>query len=143
MKEKNTEVRFINDIEDLEGLITEGFFVGWPNPPSSETLKNIIINSQHYILAIDNNKLVGFINGISDKTLSAYIPLLEVLPEYKGRGIGSKLVSLMKEELSRYYMVDISCDDDIVPFYEKHGFKRNNSMYLRNYEKQSGSISKQ
>jgi hypothetical protein len=34
MKEKNIEVRFINDIEDLEGLITEGFFVGWPNPSS-------------------------------------------------------------------------------------------------------------
>jgi ribosomal protein S18 acetylase RimI-like enzyme len=143
MKEKNTEVRFINNLEDFEGLITEGFFVGWPNPPSSETLKKVIINSQHYILAIDKNRLVGFINAISDKTLSAYIPLLEVLPEYKGRGIGSKLVYLMKEELSRYYMVDISCDDNIVPFYEKHGFKRNNSMYLRNYEKQSGSISKQ
>jgi ribosomal protein S18 acetylase RimI-like enzyme len=136
-------MKFVNKIKDFGGLITEGFFVGWPNPPSSETLKNIIINSQHYILAIDNNKLVGFINAISDKTLSAYIPLLEVSPEYKGRGIGSKLVSLMKEELSLYYMIDISCDDKIVPFYEKHGFKRNNSMYLRNYEKQSGSINKQ
>jgi ribosomal protein S18 acetylase RimI-like enzyme len=134
-------MKFVNNIKDFGGLITEGFFVGWPNPPSSETLKNIIINSQHYILAIDNNKLVGFINAISDKTLSDYIPLLEVLPEYNGRGIGSELLSRMEKELSHYYMVDISCDDNIVPFYEKHGFRRNNSMYIRNYDKQSGSVS--
>jgi ribosomal protein S18 acetylase RimI-like enzyme len=134
-------MKFVNKIKDFEGLITEGFFVGWPNPPSSETLKKILINSQHYVLAIENDKLVGFINAISDKTLSAYIPLLEVLPEYKGRGIGSELVSRMEKELSHYYMVDISCDDNIVPFYEKHGFRRNNSMYIRNYDKQSGSVS--
>lgn len=128
-------MKFVNKIKDFEGLITEGFFVGWLKPPSSETLKKILINSQHYVLAIENDKLVGFINAISDKTLSAYIPLLEVLPEYKGRGIGSELVSRMEKELSHYYMVDISCDDNIVPFYEKHGFRRNNSMYIRNYDK--------
>lgn len=136
-------MKFVNKIKDFEGLITEGFFVGWQNPPSSETLKKILINSQHYVLAIENDKLVGFINAISDKTLSAYIPLLEVLPEYKGRGIGSELLSRMEKELSHYYMVDISCDDNIVPFYEKHGFRRNNSMYIRNYDKQSGSVSEQ
>ncbi len=70
----------------------------------------------------------------------AYIPLLEVLPEYQGQGIGKELVKRMKEELSHYYMIDISCDDNVVPFYEKQGFNKNNSMYIRNYDKQKGMI---
>ncbi len=82
--------------------------------------------------------MIGFINAISDKVLSAYIPLLEVLPEYKHQGIGSKLVELMVQTLSDIYMVDIVCNEDIVPFYKAHGFMNGNSMMLRHFEKQSG-----
>ena len=132
-------MKFSTDSNSLENLIIDGFFVGWPNPPSNHAFKKILINSQHIVLAIDENRLVGFINAISDKTLSAYIPLLEVLPDYKGKGIGAELVSRMKEELKAYYMVDISCDNEVVPFYEKQGFRKNNSMYLRHYENQNAS----
>ena len=42
------------------------------------------------IIAIDENtnQVVGFVTAISDGVLSAYIPFLEVLPEYKSIGIG-------------------------------------------------------
>lgn len=134
-------MKFSNDPLLLTNLNIDGFFVGWPNPPSNETFKKILCKSQHVVLAIENEKLVGFINAISDETLSAYIPLLEVLPNYKGQGIGTELVERMKSELKNYYMIDISCDDDVVAFYEKLSFRKNNSMYLRNYAKQSGQQS--
>lgn len=66
---------------------------------------------------------MGFINAISDQVLSAYIPLLEVLPEYQRRGIGQMLVSKLKEDLQTYYMIDICCDENVLPFYEEQGFK--------------------
>ena len=34
----------------------------------------------------DAGRVVGFVTAISDGVLSAYIPLLEVLPEYQGAG---------------------------------------------------------
>ncbi len=34
-----------------------------------------------------NNKVVGFITAISDGVISAYIPLLEVLPKYQNMKI--------------------------------------------------------
>ena len=121
-------------------LSVSGFFVGWPNPPSDQTLKKILTNSQHIYLAIENDKLVGFINAISDQVLSAYIPLLEVLPEYQGQGIGQTLVTRMKEDLQQFYMIDICCDDNVVPFYEGQGFKRGHSVMTRNYQQQSGIL---
>jgi ribosomal protein S18 acetylase RimI-like enzyme len=111
-------LKFVTKVKNFSGLRADGFFIGWPKPPSEDTLKRILIQGQHFVLAIDGNKIVGFINAISDKTLSAYIPLLEVLPEYQGKGIGKVLVNKMKEELSSYYMIDISCDDSVVKFFQ-------------------------
>ena len=96
------------------------------------------------VIAIDehSNKVVGFITAISDGVLSAYIPFLEVLPEYKNKGIGKKLVKQMLQELDNIYMVDLCCDDDLVPFYEKFGVIKVNGMVVRNYEMQSGFSNK-
>lgn len=36
-------------------------------------------------------------------------------------------------------MIDLCCDDDIVPYYDKFGMTKTNGMILRNYKMQSGS----
>lgn len=131
-------IEFTTDVSFLEKLNLAGFFVGWPKPPSDNSFKKLLQNSQHVVLAHEDNQLIGFINAVSDGVLSAYIPLLEVLPSYQGRGIGKELTQRMLNELESYYMIDLSCDDDVVPFYEKLGLRKNNSMFIRNYKFQSG-----
>ncbi len=93
------------------------------------------------IIAVDcnSNQVVGFITAISDGVLSAYIPLLEVLPACKDKGIGRELVHRMVKELDNIYMIDLCCDDDLVPYYDKLGMMQTNGMILRNYNMQSGS----
>lgn len=83
-----------------------------------------------------------FINNESSTgilKLSAYIPFLEVLPEYKNKGIGKELVNRMLKELDDIYMIDLCCDDDLVPYYDKFGMTKTNGMILRNYKMQSGN----
>jgi GNAT superfamily N-acetyltransferase len=132
------KIIYSNDKNKIDSLFMKGFFVDWPNPPTDLTLRKILHNSQFIYLALNDNKLVGFINGISDQVLSTYIPLLEVLPEYQGKGIGQGLVTRMMEELKGIYMIDICCDEDVIPFYEKNGFRRGHSVIKRNYDRQSG-----
>jgi len=55
------------------------------------------------------------------------------LPEYQGRGIGTELVKRVIAEIGQQYGVDTACDDNVVPFYERLGFKRGSAMVLRNY----------
>jgi GNAT superfamily N-acetyltransferase len=81
---------------------------------------------------------VGFITAISDGVLAAYIPLLEVLPAWQGQGIGAELVRRMQAQLQRFYMVDLLCDPEVQPFYERLGLHRATGMLLRNYDRQSG-----
>lgn len=134
-------IRYSQDIDNLEGESLKGFFVDWPNPPSVNKHLEILKNSQHVWIATDDRekKVVGFITAISDGVLSAYVPLLEVLPEFKNNGIGTQLVNHMLKTLKDYYMVDLICDRDLVGFYKKFDFKESSGMIIRHYDKQSGS----
>jgi ribosomal protein S18 acetylase RimI-like enzyme len=119
----------------------KGFFVEfYPKKPSPEKLHEILEKSAYRILAIDTgqNKVVGFINAISDHTLAAYIPLLEVLPDYQKRGIGRELVERMRKKLENYYMIDLCCDERRAKFYSKLGMKKALAMVIRNFQNQDG-----
>jgi len=118
----------------------KGFFVEFTRKPSPERLFEILENSDYKILAIDDgsNKVIGFINAISDHTLSAYIPLLEVLPDYQKHGIGKNLVKKMLNKLKDFYMIDLCCDERLTGFYAKFGMKKATGMVIRNYRHQLG-----
>jgi len=127
----------------LEGISPDqldGFFDGWLNPPSKEMHFCLLHNSDAIVLAVDEDSkgVVGFITAISDQVLSAYIPFVEVLSEYRSQGIGKKLVRLLLDRLRDYYMIDLHCDEDLQGFYEKLGMNRASGMMIRNYKQQSG-----
>jgi GNAT superfamily N-acetyltransferase len=118
-----------------------GFFAEWPTPPSPETHLRLLRGSSHVVLALDSEigMVVGFITAISDGVLSAYIPLLEVLFAYQGRGIGSDLVTRMLALLRSLYMIDLICDEELQPFYERFGMEVYTGMIYRNFDRQSGA----
>lgn len=130
---------YTDKVNDIDESRLNGFFVGWPNPPSTKKHKEILLKSNYAWVAIDEStdNVVGFITAISDGVISAYIPLLEVLPTYKGQGIGTKLTELMIETLKNLYMVDLLCDEDVMPFYDRLHMFRCKGMCLRNYERQN------
>ncbi|MBK9460721.1 MAG: GNAT family N-acetyltransferase [Sphingobacteriales bacterium] len=133
----NNNIEYLTAFEDLNKYTFDNFFVGWTNKPQLRTFENILLQSSNKVVAIDltNNKVIGFIYAITDNYLSAYIPLLEVLPEYQKKGVGTKLLEILMDNLSEFYMIDLSCDIDMVNFYENKGFKKSVAMIKRNYNK--------
>ena len=114
-------ISYTYNIEELNPDHLNGFFVGWSNPPSPQTHLQLLQRSSEKIVAIDQttDAVVGFVTAVTDGTLCAYIPLLEVLPSFQGQGIGSELVRKMLDRLKGYYMIDIVCDDNLFQFYER------------------------
>lgn len=131
-------IHYSTDIAGIEPGHVQGFFVGWPQPPSPETHLALLAGSGHVVLARDGDRVVGFIAAVSDGVLCAHITLLEVLPPHRGRGIGSELVRRMLEELRHYYAVDLHCDPDLQRFYSRLGLAPATGMMLRRYHLQSG-----
>jgi ribosomal protein S18 acetylase RimI-like enzyme len=101
----------------------EGFFLGWPAKPTPEKHVKLLRESYAVELALDGDNVVGFATAISDGVLSAFIPLLEVLPEYQHQGIGTELVRRLLTRLDTLYMVDLCCDAGLEAFYTRFGFQ--------------------
>jgi GNAT superfamily N-acetyltransferase len=95
------------------------FFEGWPVAPAVERRMAALAGADRVMLAFDDAQLVGFATAITDGAMSAFIPLLEVLPGYRGRGIGTELVRRLSASLAPIYAISLCCDEDLVPFYER------------------------
>ena len=131
-------IQYQTSLESIQVDQLEGFFVGWPNPPTPTTHLEILRRSTHIVLALDDSSVIGFVTAISDGILCAYIPLLEVLPSHQHQGIGSELIRRMLERLREIYMVDFLCDPDLQAFYSKVGMEESTGMLVRNFVHQSG-----
>lgn len=135
----------ISYTSSLDGIsanrLAGGFFEGWPNPPTPETHLRILHGSSQVALALDEGtgQVIGYINAVSDGLHSAFIPQLEVLPAYRKQGIGGELVRRMLEQLGDFYAVDLLCDEELQPFYERLGMRRATGMLHRNYDRQAGT----
>lgn len=134
-------ITYQESLKDVGPEQLQGFFVGWPHPPSPETHLRLLANSAHIVLAVDSStgSVVGFISALCDGVLTAFIPLLEVLPAFQGQGIGQTLVQRMLEKLGDLYAVDLVCDADLQPFYAHWGMQPALAMARRNYARQSGA----
>jgi ribosomal protein S18 acetylase RimI-like enzyme len=116
-------ITYTNRADAITADQLRGFFVGWPVAPSVERHLELLRRSYAVELALDGDAVVGFVTAVSDAVLSAFIPLLEVLPEYRHQGIGTELVRRLLLQLDDLYMVDLCCDADLEPFYSTLGFR--------------------
>ncbi|MDU2597884.1 MAG: GNAT family N-acetyltransferase [Dermabacter sp.] len=99
-----------------------GFFVGWPVLPSAEKLIEVMDSSYRRVWALEGERVVGYINAISDGVLTAFIPWLEVHPDYQGQGVGTELVNRLVAQLEGMYSIDLACEEDLIGYYERLGF---------------------
>ena len=109
----------------------ENFFVGWPVKPAFEIVQKHFENTET-VFATEGDEVIGFISAFTDEALFAFIPLLEVREDFQGKGIGSQLVARMRTHFGPLYAIDLACDPELAPFYEKAGFFPGTAMHLRN-----------
>jgi len=123
------------DIKTISSKTLENLFLSlkWLSGKYPERLSKAINNSASVFTAWEGEKLVGLINVLDDGELTAYIHYLLVDPKYQGKGIGSKLLSLVKEKYKSYlYIVLISETEKSIKFYERNGFQTNNNCFAMN-----------
>ncbi|QYK53733.1 MAG: GNAT family N-acetyltransferase [Fimbriimonadaceae bacterium] len=133
-------VTYTDQVDGIAASQLVGFFEGWPEHPDQATHLRILKQSSHVVLAKDGDRIIGFITAVSDNVLCAYVPLLEVLPDYRRQGVGKELVRLMLLKLGDLYMIDVTCDSELRPFYLSMGMSAMTAMCKRNYQNQAGKL---
>ena len=123
---------------DVAGLSLEqlrgGYFEDWAAPWPPERHLAHLRGAEAVELAIDpaTGEVVGFVSAIGDGGNVAFISLLEVLPAWRGQGVGGELMRRMLARLGDRYAIDLGCDEGLVPFYEGFGLTPGRSMVWRN-----------
>lgn len=110
-----------------------GFFAGWPRPLTPDAHLRSLLGASAAILALDDatGDVVGYITMLTDGVLSAFIPNLEVLAAYQGRGIGSELMRRMLAKLAAIPNIDLLCDPGVQPFYARFDMRPCGGMVIR------------
>ena len=107
-----------------------------------DILKKIISNPDHIIhVAEENGKIIGsttlFIEQkfIHNGGKVGHIEDVVVSKEYEGRGIGIKLVNslLEKARVMNCYKTILDCQDELIPLYERIGFKQESNQMRYNH----------
>ena len=121
------------DLEQLLALLRQTAF--WAQERSRDDLAIAIANSNPVISVWDGGKLIGFARATSDCVYRAAIWDVVIHPEYRGAGLGSKLVEtvLSHPRLNRVERVYLTTTYQ-AKFYERIGFQKNSSttMVLHN-----------
>jgi len=128
-------IEYSDRILPYDDFIIKGFCNGWQKPLTIKEIIDLLRNSSYRIIAVDTEtkRIVGIITALSDEVNWAFIPDLEVVPEFKGRGIGKALLEKMLAKFSHMNCIDLTCDIAMQTYYEKFGMLRSNGMIIRKY----------
>ncbi|MBI1840118.1 MAG: GNAT family N-acetyltransferase [Verrucomicrobia bacterium] len=96
----------------------------WSSAEKPALLHKALLGSHSLITAWDGDKLVGLGNAISDGCLVVYYPHLLILPDYQGRGIGSRLLKELMSRYAGFHQHVLLADGQAIEFYKKCGFER-------------------
>ena len=105
-------------------------------------LKGILDDSKHIIHVAElNGKIVGSTTLLIEQKFIhnggrvGHIEDVVVSKEYEGKGIGIKLVSslLEKAKVMNCYKTILDCQDELIPFYERIGFKQESNQMRYNH----------
>lgn len=102
--------------------------VGWTNF-SKEQAQTALSNSLYTVAVFENSRAVGMGRLIGD---GIYLIIVDIVvdPAYQGKGIGSKIVSMLIEYATKELpdggrtSIQLISEKGKEPFYEKQGFKR-------------------
>ena len=96
--------------------------VGWNR--MEDEYNNPLMTSYYHIAVYEDDKMVGYIDSVSNGVTDAYIQDLMVHPDYQGKGLGTELMNQMIAYLkeNRIYIISVVFEESLKPFYDRFGF---------------------
>ncbi len=95
-------------------------------PESREFIGRIIRHSFCFVIALDNDDIIGMGRIISDGVSDAYIQDVTVRQDYRGKGIGQRIIRTLVNHLKACGIgwIGLISEPGYERFYENLGFNR-------------------
>lgn len=102
----------------------------WAHHRSEETIATSIENSICFGV-YHHEKMVGFARVVTDYATMYWLCDVVIDPEYRGRGLGKKLIQTITEMDELKEMFGILATRDAHGLYEKYGFQKVPDKFMR------------
>ena len=114
----------LNDEINSEEVIKLYKENNWSAADKPEKLLQALKNSHALVTARHSGMLVGIGNAISDGYLVVYYPHMLVHPDYQRKGIGKKMMHVLKNKYFGFHQQMLTADIQAVEFYKSMGFEK-------------------
>lgn len=110
--------------------------VGWSSGSYPQRLKRALEGYNYVVCAREGGRLVGLAAAMDDGEMTAYVHYLLVQPECQGRGIGRRLLDMLKRHYQSYLKIALIASPGKEGFYSAAGFTvaKGTPMYLTEME---------
>lgn len=127
---RKAKLKDINECVSLSKIKEFEYPLGFPD---KESLTNSL--DKIFLVVEEDNKVIGFILGYPLTQKLVYLDLMTVHKNYRGKGIGQKLIKTFKEELKKrgvkeYLLFTPSFNKRTINFYQKKGLKKGKQYTL-------------
>jgi len=96
---------------------------GWQHRiPSVDYLQELVAASQRVIVAVDENRIVGFARAITDGLSNGYLSMVVVEESCRGQGIGTQLVERITDGEPQVTWMLRAGREGAHEFFSKSGF---------------------
>ena len=117
-----------DQIKQITGLYRSAGWWGRDMPDDHSLVKQIIKGSHCFMIATEDDKIIGMGRAISDRASDSYIQDLTIISSYRGKGIGRALMEKTFESARRLgyrqlYLESLPELGRAISLYEKAGFK--------------------
>ncbi|QHE54396.1 GNAT family N-acetyltransferase [Pontibacillus sp. HMF3514] len=103
--------------------------VGWWAERKEDEIQ-VILERTISVGAWIDDELVGFARAVTDGKYRAYVEDVVVHHQYRHKDIGSQIIERLLHELQHIDIISLFCDETLIPFYEKTGFRSSSSQYV-------------
>lgn len=124
-------IRQVDTLTDAQlAQLTELFQNLWWTPGRQlADVRVAVAHSSVVIALVDDeadDRLAGFCRLLTDFTYRAMLYDVVVTPEYRGQGLGQRLIDavLAHPQLAAVDAIALNCAGDLIPFYERFGFEK-------------------
>ena len=118
------------DVEQLQNLFEQ---TDWATGRTTGDIQKMLNNTSCCLTVWRTEKLIGFARVLTDGVYRGLLDDVVVDSEFRGRDVGKEMLNRIVERFGYLHELLLGCQDDLVPFYEKFGFKveKNPHMALK------------